>query len=356
MVWYNHYFLDLFLFNTVLIGLAYFSAFFTKRYGVFSVQTIVSLVGLYTGYLLFMVSNPYYDREIFDTLFMLAPVIIVRVYYDIRLTYIFILFIIFASQMHNFIHSTSVDYSLGLLYIVLSAIIALIPLLKNKTMHTFILFSVSYLATILTIYIWPPKDFGNIGLESILWGLNIFTLTFIASKIVPELLEYIEMTYSKKDLEIDALTGVYNRLSFNQHMDMLFLKERNNNISAFSMLFFDMNKYKEINDIYGHHVGDHVLKVFAKQLETKLHEDEKVFRYGGDEFVVYTPRTGNRLKELIIKLEEDLQGKSHKIEENHIVTRFSIGVSEYQKDTSKVLEMVKIADRHMFMNKRSTSF
>ena len=162
-----------------------------------------------------MVSNPYYDREIFDTLSMVGAVILDRVVYDIRLTYIFILFIIFVSQIHNFIHSTNVDYSLGLLYLVLSAIIVLIPPLKNKTLHTFILFSATYVATLLTIYIWPPKDFGDIILESILWGINVFTLTFFASKIVPELLEYMEMNYSRKDLELDALTGVYNRLSFN---------------------------------------------------------------------------------------------------------------------------------------------
>ena len=316
MAWYNQFIMDLFLYNTVFIGIATVAAIFTKKYGVFSVQTVVSLIGLYTGFLLFMASNPYYDREIFDTIFMLSAVIIVRVYYDIRLTYIFILFIIFVSQMHNFFHSTSLDYSIGILYVVLSAIIVLIPTLKNKTLHTFILFSAGYIATLLTIYIWSPKDFGDIILESLLWGINVITLTFIASKIVPELLELVELNYSRKDLELDALTGVYNRLSFNHHMDMLFLQERNNNLSSFSILFFDMNKYKDINDTFGHHVGDQVLVEFAKDLGNVLHEEEKVFRYGGDEFVVYTPKTGKSLEELLANLEENVQGKSHQIEKN----------------------------------------
>jgi len=353
--WYNQYIMDLFLFNTVFIGLATVSAFFTKRYGVFSVLTIVSLIGLYTGFLLFMMINPYYDREIFGSLFMLAPVIIVRVYYDIRLTYIFILFIIFASQIDQLIHSTNVDFTLGLLYLLLSVIIVLFPTLKNKTKHTFILFSTSYLATMLNIYMWPPMDFGKIELESILWGLNVFTLTFIASKIVPELLEYIEMTYSKKDLEIDVLTGVYNRLGFNQHMDMLFLKERNNNLTPFSILFFDMNKFKLINDTYGHQVGDYVLVAFAKRLENELHGDEKAFRYGGDEFVVYTPKTGKDLIELIAQLEQNVQGQSKMIDGHPIRTNYSLGIAEYPKDTSNVLELVKIADANMYTNKRAAS-
>ena len=87
----------------------------------------------------------------------------------------------------------------------------------------------------------------------------------------------------------------------------------------------------------------------------ELHEEEKVFRYGGDEFVVYTTRTGKSLEELLTNLEKNVQGKSHYIDNNHIVTKYSIGVSEYPKDTSIVLEMVKIADEHMFNNKRSAS-
>ena len=158
MDWYNVYVTDLFLFNSVYIGLATFSAFLTKRYGVFSLATLFSLIVLYTGLLLYMLLNPYYEMEFFNSLFMIAPVIMVRVYYDIRLTYVFMLFVILASQLKYFLHSTStLDLSLGLLYLFLSAIIILIPTLKNKTLHTFILFSASYVATILSLYIWPTR-------------------------------------------------------------------------------------------------------------------------------------------------------------------------------------------------------
>lgn len=356
MDWYNEYVTDLFLYNSVYIGLATFSAFLTKRYGVFSGRTIFSLIALYTGFLLFMLLNPYYEIEFFNSLFMIAPVIMVRVYYDIRLTYVFMLFIIFASQLKYFSHSTNtVDLSLGLLYLFLSAIIILIPTLKNKTLHTFILFSASYAATILNLFIWPTIAIENIGLEILLWGLNIFTLTFIASKIVPDLMEFVEMTYTKRDLEIDALTGVYNRLSFNQHMDMLFLKERNKNLSTFSILFFDINKFKYINDTYGHLVGDYVLMAFAKKLEQELQADEKVFRYGGDEFVVYTPKTGDSLQKFINQLDRNVQDLPQSIEGHFIIVNYSIGVAEYKKDTRSVPEMVKIADEKMFINKHSAS-
>ncbi|MGB2992158.1 MAG: GGDEF domain-containing protein [Paenisporosarcina sp.] len=356
MDWYNEYVTDLFLYNSVCIGLATFSAFLTKRYGVFSGRTIFSLIALYTGLLLFMLLNPYYEIEFFNSLFMIAPVIMVRVYYDIRLTYVFMLFIIFASQLKYFLHSTNtVDLSLGLLYLFLSAIIILIPTLKNKTLHTFILFSASYAATILSLFIWPTIAIENIGLEILLWGLNIFTLTFIASKIVPDLMEFVEMTYTKRDLEIDALTGVYNRLSFNQHMDMLFLKERNKNLSTFSILFFDINKFKYINDTYGHLVGDYVLMAFAKKLEQELQADEKVFRYGGDEFVVYTPKTGESLQKFIDHLDRNVQDLPQSIEGHFIIVNYSIGVAEYKKDTRSVPEMVKIADEKMFINKHSAS-
>lgn len=356
MVWYNEFITDLFLFNSAYIGLVTLSAFLTKRYGVFSVPTLISLIGLYTALLLFMLVNPYYEVEAFNSLFMMAPVIMVRVYYDTRLTYVFILFVICASQLKYFLHSTTtVDLSLGLLYLFLSAIVILIPTLKNKTIHTFILFSASYVATILSLFILPTIAIEYIRLEILLWGLNIFTLTFIASRMIPDLLEFVEMTYTKKDLEIDVLTGVYNRLSFKQHMDMLFLKERNQNLSTFSILFFDINKFKYINDTYGHLVGDYVLMAFAKKLESELHSDEKVFRYGGDEFVVYTPKTGASLQKFIKQLERNVQALPQSIEGNFIIVNYSLGVSEYRKDTRSVTEMVKIADANMFTNKHSTS-
>ena len=356
MDFYNQFVTDLFLFNTMIIGLATLAAILTKRYGVFSLPTIGTLIGLYACFLLFMVLNPYYDREVFNSLFMIAPVIMVKVYYDTRLSYIFMVFIIFSSQLHHLIHlHTTVDFSLGLMYLFLSAIVILIPTLRSKTLHTFVLFCASYLATLASMFIFPLSDLKILGIETLLWGINIYTLTWIASRIVPGLMEFVEMTYTKKDLEIDALTEVYNRLGFNRHMDMLFLKERNNKLSSFSILFFDMNKYKEINDTYGHYVGDHVLMGFAKELENQLQGEEKVFRYGGDEFVVYTPKTGDELKKLISKLEQNVQNRTQRIDGHDIVANYSLGIAEYPKDIRNVLEMVKLADSNMFMNKRSTS-
>ncbi len=356
MAWFNEYFTDFFTFNTVFIGLATLSAFFTKRYGVFSLRTTSAIVSFNISYLIFMTLNPYYDFEVFNSLFIIAPIIMLRVYYDIRLTYIFVVVILIASQLKYFLSSASTfDLSLGLLYLVLSSLIILIPTTKNKSIHTLVLFSASYLAIIVNLYFWPTLPISSIKLDILLWGANVFALWFIGSHILPGLIKYIEMTYTIKDLENDALTGVYNRLSFNQHMDMLFLKENNQNISPFSILFFDINKFKQINDTYGHLVGDVVLKDFAKKLENELQEGEKLFRYGGDEFVVYTLRTAESLDELIVQLNLNVQDMPLTIEGQPIVVNYSLGVAEYPIDTASVLEIVKIADAKMFKDKIETS-
>lgn len=86
----------------------------------------------------------------------------------------------------------------------------------------------------------------------------------------------------------------------------------------------------------------------SKKLESELHSDEKAFRYGGDEFVVYTPKTGFSLQKFINQLERNVQALPQSIEGNFIIVKYSLGGSEYRKDTRSVTEMVKIADKYVY--------
>ena len=353
--WFNEFVKDLFLYNSIFIGLATLSAFLTKRYGVFSILTITTMISLNTSFLLYMTFNPYYNTEIFNLFFYLAPVIMVRVYYDKRLSYIFIIVNLFAIHLNYFLGEIkTMNLSFGIIYLLLAIIIMSISPLKNKTVHTILLFSITYVSIILSMF-FLGYPIERMWIEIILLGLNIFTMTYIGALIMPGLIQYVEMTYTKRDLEIDGLTGVYNRLSFNHHMDWLFLKETNQNIEDFSLLFFDINKFKQINDTYGHPIGDVVLKAFACKLKQELLEDEKVFRYGGDEFIVVTPKIGSELLKLVKQLENKVQNHAIPIDDDAITISYSLGISEYHKDTHSVLEMVKIADKNMYINKKQTS-
>lgn len=83
----------------------------------------------------------------------------------------------------------------------------------------------------------------------------------------------------------DSLTGLGNRRQFDQQSARA-INQANRRQSKVSVMLFDLNKFKKINDTYGHHVGDSVLARFAVALEQSVRDSDSVFRLGGDEFAV----------------------------------------------------------------------
>ena len=88
-----------------------------------------------------------------------------------------------------------------------------------------------------------------------------------------------------RQLTIDPMTKVFNRQYFDRQLENVIAKCRTNEVPA-SLLFVDVNKFKIINDTYGHQAGDSVICTVANALASNVRKDDIVARYGGDEFVV----------------------------------------------------------------------
>lgn len=88
----------------------------------------------------------------------------------------------------------------------------------------------------------------------------------------------------------DALTGLLNRRAFEEHVRML-KKEQINHDQPYSLILFDVDKLKGINDEYGHVVGDEALKVVAHTARVQVRKSDIVYRLGGDEFAILLPQT-----------------------------------------------------------------
>lgn len=88
----------------------------------------------------------------------------------------------------------------------------------------------------------------------------------------------------------DPLTGLYNRRYCNSHLQSLLKKGRENG-SNLSLMLMDLDKFKSVNDTYGHDVGDEVLKEFARRLRENMRGIDLVARYGGEEFIAILPET-----------------------------------------------------------------
>jgi len=97
-------------------------------------------------------------------------------------------------------------------------------------------------------------------------------------------LEREKLTY-KSNSELDPLTKAYNRVKLNEMFESIFFNAKKYN-HPLSMILFDIDKFKIINDTYGHNVGDRVLQEIAGLTRTLLHNGDVFARWGGEEFII----------------------------------------------------------------------
>ena len=153
--------------------------------------------------------------------------------------------------------------------------------------------------------------------------------------------------------ENDGLTGINNRTHFNK----LFAEQMEKTVISKGQLtavLFDIDKFKRINDTYGHLVGDEVIKTIAKIAYEHIEEKEFGFvcRYGGEEFVAAIPDKGiDEVLPIIQKMHEAIASTTVEAH-GHIVTmNVSIGISVYPDLCDDVNQLIKRADWSMYYAK-----
>ena len=183
----------------------------------------------------------------------------------------------------------------------------------------------------------------------------------VLDEIVKELKKEKESEAYKKDLEFashhDLLTGLANRKLFFKHLEQLVsdsLREK----KAIAILSMDLNRFKPINDTYGHDVGDIVLKKVAHYLEKSLRKSDIISRFGGDEFVIAVGflKDHNHILKFLERLERnflepvihrDDDGITHKLN-----IGFSMGITFYNAYiNSSFHTLLREADKAMYRAK-----
>ena len=149
----------------------------------------------------------------------------------------------------------------------------------------------------------------------------------------------------------DQLTGLANRELFEEEFERL--KKRANNSKKLAILFLDIDKFKKINDNFGHHVGDLVLKKIANRLKNNLKHKDCLARLGGDEFVIIITNIDS--KEQVAKISYRVLDEFKTpivINDESIFVSLSGGISIYPDDGVELTELVKNADYAMYNAKR----
>jgi len=179
----------------------------------------------------------------------------------------------------------------------------------------------------------------------------------------------VQLRNKIKKTGIDGLTGLLDRKLLEPRLNELISElkiagvedKRTSNRVGFMVIFLDLDGFKEINDKYGHTTGDTALALFGKRLNdvVKRKEIDRVYRYGGDEFIIVLPIEGteNISNE---KLEGVFQRIKHEVNKDLFIAEgekieASMGYSVFKKgDKDKTSEkMIQEADDEMYKNKRA---
>ena len=148
----------------------------------------------------------------------------------------------------------------------------------------------------------------------------------------------------------DSLTGLYVRRYFMVKLqEELHRAERYNNI--LSIVMADLDRFKKVNDTYGHDVGDRVLKAIGKFLQQNIRDVDVVGRYGGEEFVLMIPEAA---KDAAYSLSERLRKNLSEVKfENLPPITISLGIATYPQDGKDAEDLIRKADAAMYAAKRA---
>src|ERR1700722_17615143 len=196
-------------------------------------------------------------------------------------------------------------------------------------------------------------------------GLDVISL-FYASQVVGQLAPFLLVAYLTTTLsaditearerienlaQTDSLTGLYNVRMFNE----VWQREHEaceRNRGVYALLIIDMDKLKEINDIFGLEAGNSAITLVAQCLQRSIRATDHAARLGGDEFAVLLPGASPEVAEAVIKrVRHNVYKTTLDLKSRMIRCSVSIGVVNYPKDSRDMRDLRSLADDKMYRDK-----
>ena len=181
----------------------------------------------------------------------------------------------------------------------------------------------------------------------------IFIITFIALIVIIWMFRMLLQSYSRNrfiqfQADHDPLTGLLNRGLFHDRFRQATLKSKREN-KILAIIFVDVDRFKSVNDQFGHQIGDLSLQEIALRLQSCVRDYDSIARLGGDEFIILLENIESR--ENAQKVAETIRHKLHqKMLLNHIsiTLTVSIGISMYPSDGIDECLLIQEADQAMY--------
>ncbi len=206
------------------------------------------------------------------------------------------------------------------------------------------------------------KDFEDIKIGNKIKKIQIKgvdeidRIMYETNKIFDNLNNLLEI--EKKNSLIDSLTKAYNRRALSINFKTLVEKLKRDG-DVVSLLMFDIDNFKKINDTYGHEVGDKILKTLVESIRKTLRKYDTIYRIGGEEFVVIFPNLKYIDRKIILsrlrsEITDSIKKKVKEVEWPITVSGGFVSSKNFDLNDSKLLEkMLKIADDNLYSAKNS---
>ena len=168
---------------------------------------------------------------------------------------------------------------------------------------------------------------------------SFFVLTFILSELKTALKQ------EKESSRTDFLTGTRNRRYFMELLNTEINRARRYE-RPFTLVSFDLDNFKMVNDRFGHSTGDRILRLVARAIQENIRVTDTVARLGGDEFAILLPETGRNVAETILRRVRNIN--SDIMKRRGWPVTLSIGVVTFKSPPSTVDEALQISDQLMY--------
>jgi diguanylate cyclase len=160
-----------------------------------------------------------------------------------------------------------------------------------------------------------------------------------------------QLKETKNQLLCDSLTGLYNRLAYEDRVNVEFSRYKRSG-APLCIAMWDIDYFKKINDTHGHDVGDRVLKAFSDLIQTRIRKTDMFARMGGEEFVLLLPDTPIDVAlSLNNKLREMVENCKFNYNEVEFTVTASVGLAEFCEHEMPE-DILKKADLSLYQSKR----
>ncbi|MGE5630021.1 MAG: GGDEF domain-containing protein [Caulobacteraceae bacterium] len=188
--------------------------------------------------------------------------------------------------------------------------------------------------------------FGNSLIHCLTLGVVFGFINYFIAIGIYKKYNVLKKSYKllHKDLQIDKLTGLFNRRVFDNDIQELSFDD------TYSMIFIDIDNFRKFNNEFGHQTGDTVLKKVSQTIKATVRANDKVYRYGGEEIVILLKDCD---KKDAFEIAEKIRVNISKLDNSPFPPiTISLGISSYPEDGTEIDKIIEACDNALLAAKK----